>query len=509
MPSIDSALLVELRRLIADLGTDGGAMSPSLYDTAQVVRLAPPAEGTHLALEWLISQRQADGGWGDVEAPRARDLPTLAVLLALQAHVGATPAYQDLIEAGLAFLRRQAPQWIGPLPDDIPIGAELLLPALLQEAAQVGLTLSLEPYAALIALGERRRDLIARLRPGAGTTAVHSWEAWGRIPDPDLLDLAGSIGHSPAATAAWLRAAASHAELAGDRARARDYLHQAAAATGMAIPGVVPTVWPIARFEQLFGLYALLIAGLLNHPLLRDVVQPQIAEMAHSLTPAGFSFSDFFMPDGDDTAAAAALLCTVRHPVDLAVLRQFAIGDHFCTWRHELQPSVSATARAVHALGLTGESTRQAQAFLLQHQTHDWRWTVDKWNSSWLYTTCHVIIALAPLRNCNAEVQAAVEAILRHQHADGGWGGGAVSNSIETAYAVLTLQFLLKQGLLSDQGCAALGRATAILTNDQHPGAERVQRWIGKEMYTPYRVDRVFELTAALALSLEEILVCR
>src|SRR5206468_11903416 len=113
---------------------------------------------------------------------------------------------------------------------------------------------------------------------------------------------------SPAATAAWLHAAAGHADLADACATARRYLTQAAAATGMDIPGVVPTVWPIARFEQATSLYTLLIAGLLDHPRLRDVLKPQIDDLAAAMRPNGLGFSDYFAPNGQTTAAALAVL---------------------------------------------------------------------------------------------------------------------------------------------------------------------------------------------------------
>ena len=102
--------------------------------------------------------------------------------------------------------RPEACHWAAPLPDDLPVGVELLLPQLIDEAAAAGLDLPNEAYIHLRELGARRRRMIARLQLRPGTTPVHSWEAIGTCPDPALLDAAGSIGNSPAATAAWLRA---------------------------------------------------------------------------------------------------------------------------------------------------------------------------------------------------------------------------------------------------------------------------------------------------------------
>jgi len=64
--------LAELQSLMADLGKAGGLISPSIYDTAQVLRLYPPPEGPEPTLDWLLQQQQADGGWGDPSVSYAR-----------------------------------------------------------------------------------------------------------------------------------------------------------------------------------------------------------------------------------------------------------------------------------------------------------------------------------------------------------------------------------------------------------------------------------------------------
>ena len=496
-------LLTDLRHLLSELGYDGGQISPSVYDTAQVARLAPPATGVWPTLEWLAAQQQPDGGWGDPATPLARTVPTLAAVLALHTH-GMRKSSRNAAQEGLSFLYRQASHWAGPLPEDLPIGVELLLPTLLQVAVKAGLSLPTAPYQRLTVLGQRRRELIQRIRPGAGTSAVYSWESWGERPDPALLDPTGSVGHSPAATAAWIVAAHDIPELADHRATAQRYLSQAAAATGTGVPGVLPSVWPLNRFEHLFGPYALMMAGLLDHPALSDLAQAQIENIAQHARPNGYSFSDDFEPDGDDTAAGVALLKQRGYPVDLTMLRQYDRGEHFCTYPYELQISLSATARAVSALRLAGVDVSRHAERLAAHQSLDGRWSGDKWSRSWLYTTSHIVQALQGLPGQREALAKAQMALLAHQHANGSWGSDGRSSHTETAYAVLTLRMLMRDQELAPQIRAQLARARRFMRDSYRPFQRSEDYcWIGKEIYRPYRVDRAFELTAMLAMELD------
>jgi len=493
---IVDSLLTELRSLIQNMGQDGGLIGPSIYDTAQVIRLAPPASGVEHTLHWLVAQQQPDGGWGDPAFPRARDVPTLAALLTL--HLYAISAqHRKIIQSGLDFLWRHAPIWAGPLPDALPIAIELLLPRLLEEAEVAGLSVPRAPYAALIALGERRRRMLAALPARAGTPPAHVWEGWGIAPDPNLLDASGGVGHSPAATAAWLCASSGRADLAEARAAAHRYLAQASAATGVGIPGVVPTVWPITRYEQAFALYALLTAGLLDHPALSDLVQPQIADLANSFRSTGIGFSDCFMADGDDTAAAMAVLKASGHSISLGALERFAHHDHFCAYTGELQPSLSVTAHAVHTLRLFDPASARAQRYLIERQLPDGRWLDDKWNGSWVYTTSQAVIALAGTAHIDV-IKRALDALLAYQHADGGWGTANDSTGEETAYGIFALRAVLPLGLADHAAHAALERAERWMFASYRPNQEHQYAiWLGKEQYQPQRIVRVIELTAA------------
>jgi hypothetical protein len=499
MNRITSILFTDLRHVIRDLGKDGGLIGPSIYDTAQVLRFAPPPEGVWPALDWLREQQRPDGGWGDPAAPRARDVPTMAAMLALHTYSRRKSA-RSAIQAALAFLRQQAAHWAGALPDDIPVGIELLLPRLLDEAAAMGLQVPTAPYTELIALGRRRRRLIAELRPRAATPPLHCWEAWGTEPAIELLDRSGGLGHSPAATAAWLRAADGRMELRDARVAARRFLEQASAATGLDIPGVAPTVWPISRFEQSFALYMLLIAGFLDHPALQDVVRPQIDDLARALRPDGLGMSDFFKPDGDDTAAALAVLKATGRPADFAAINAFRSDDHFCAYAGELQASVSVTAHAVHLMALLGQKCNQSAAYMIERQLPDGRWLGDKWNGSWLYTTSQAIVALKDTGHTDA-IGLAADALLTHEYTDGSWGIHG-STAEETAYCILALRALLSGGVVNGAGHQALARAERWMLHQYRPfRPSAVTCWLGKEMYRPLRLANLIELVGTIPLA--------
>jgi Squalene-hopene cyclase C-terminal domain/Prenyltransferase and squalene oxidase repeat len=497
-------LLADLRAKIGDLGQRGGLMSTSVYDTAQVLRLCPSRE-SDAAADWLLAQQGSDGGWGRPDVPLARHVPTLASVLALHRleHRGA----QAAAARGIAFLTLHAAEWREPLPDDIPVGVELLLPKLLEDSDTVGLNIPTLPYEALMRLGVRRRALIARMQNVTRTQAIHTWEAWGEAPDPGLLSPTGGLGDSPAATASFWAKAQGHAGLREVVERARRYLESAAKATEENRPGLVPTVWPINRFEQSFALYALSVAGLLDHAGLSAAVSLQLDDLARALRAEGLASSDSFIPDGDDTAAAIVALRMGNRPVDLKPLKEFEEKGRFCTWPHELQPSISVNARAIHALALFAEDISGPRQFVLERQRADGRWSGDKWNSSWIYTTALVVLALgAHAGTAHTDVrflEAGVKALLEAQREDGSWGGGKDASSVETAWCVLALRSVLPIEIERRRVVMSLRRALRFLLANYRPfHLVTVRSWLAKETYGTPRLDRVVELTAMLTLAL-------
>lgn len=497
-------LLTELRSTIADLGKGGGSISPSVYDTAQVLRLFPP-EDPEPALQWLLSQQKADGGWGSPETPYARDVPTLAAVLALHKY-RLMPHAQMAHNTGLDFLQRHANHWVDIPIDELPSATEMVIPYLIEEAATNGIKLSSTAYASVYQLRKLKLNKIARIPLKVGLPPTYSWEALGQPVDSLLPDSSGSIGLSPTATAAWLHHAAQRPDLLEPVSRAKRYLTQATTATGLNIPGVVPHAWPIPGFEIAYSLYVLLATGLLTEPALQDVVDPIINELWLMMARNhGVGFDDNFTPDVDDTAVATAVLQAKSRQVDPFAILQFKNGDHFCTYQHELNPSVLANAHALYGLAFTGERYMAAEKFLLERQRKDGRWLADKWHSSWIYTTLEVILALNQL-GYTTEAAKAIETLLQHQHPNGGWGSGQCPNRTETSYALIILSTLRRAGFLHAKGAMALQQGYHWLNSNYgtHRKAEE-KLWLAKESYTPYRIDRIYELSALTSIAIERV----
>ncbi len=244
------------------------------------------------------------------------------------------------------------------------------------------------------------------------------------------------------------------------------------------------------------SLYTLLLAGLLDHPRLQDLIQPQIDDLAAALRPGGIGLSDGFMPDGGNTAAALAVLHGAGRPIDPTLIRQFARQDHFYSWPHELHPSISVTAKAVHLLALCDTAPQVSIDYLLACQGADGRWSSDKWNASWLYTTWQVIVALLKADAGHAAIKRATIPILSLQDSSGGWGAPLV-NAEETAYAVLALRTLINAGV---QGMAieqALAGGEQWMQHHYTPfRSNSFACWLAKEAYRAPRLSQVIELAA-------------
>lgn len=530
MGRVVDILVRDLEGLLASLGRDGGAIGPSVYDTAMVARLAPPDEGPEPALEWLSSQQYPDGGWGSPAYPVGRHLPTLAAVLALGSSRTRSARTRDARNAGLAFLREQESRW-NRVPDDLPIAMELTFPALVREASILGVELGEEPFRSLDAIGEEKRRFIRAIPLEPGTPPAYAWEALGLQPSTHLLDQVGSVGTSPAATAKWLSLTADREGLASQRRAAAAFLRVASRATGTGVPGVVPHAHPVNRFEQIFSLFAVLSAGLFDLPSIAAPRDAILDELQAAMRPEGIGYADVFTADGDDTACAVAVLSAAGRTPGFGPILRFHAQDRFQAYRGERNPSPSLNAHALCALSLVEESlSRQrpssvrdadsdldesatrggavrqaregARRFLLARQHPRGHFPEDKWHSSWVYTTYRAALALRP-GDDRAALEKMLSALRDNQREDGSFGAER-STRFETAQGLLTLRALRKKGVSTGDTDARIERANEYLLARYRPfHFEEEPLWIGKEVFSMPRIDRAVELAALLARAIE------
>ena len=506
MSALYEQILSELCHLLGET-RDRGAVGPSVYDTARALRFHDGLADRHDAYAWLIAQQQVDGGWGSVDFPLFRHAPTWAAWLALQ-RAGALPGATEALHAATRFLERQPDPYAHAVPDDAPIGAELILPPLSSEAAALSNSAAFPRHPALWPLRQARLDKLAKVATlPSGHPLLHSWEAWGRAqqasacPDED-----GSIGISPAATAAWR----AQALLQGDTlqaGRAAAYLQAAARATRSGIEGIVPNVWPINVFEPAWSLYTLHLAGLFAHSALSEAVRATVAPLETRMSARGLGPALHFAADADDTAVALSVLHLAGRAPAADALRQFESGALFVTFPGERNASVSTNIHALHALRLLGEPAVATRAYVEANRNPDGVWSNEKWHVSWLYPTAHAVAALAHGQPQWRDERALV-ALLQAQREDGGWGAGRAPTFEETAYALFALHAMdrSEEPAARRRIAQAVTRARAWMLARYVPHAlPQTPLWIGKELYCPTLVVRVAELAGLwLALHWEQ-----
>ncbi|MFC6839432.1 hypothetical protein [Xanthomonas theicola] len=493
MNALSEQILSELRHLLGEM-SDGGSVGASVYDTARSLQYHGGGDRQD-AYAWLLAQQQVDGGWGSQDFPLFRHAPTWAALLALQ-RADHLPGVADAFQAATRFLARQPDPYAHAVPEDAPIGAELILPQLCGEAAPLLAGMEYPRHSALLPLQQARLAKLGAVATlPSGHPLLHSWEAWGTSPATACPDADGSIGISPAATAAW-RARALVQGGATHAGRANAYLQAASRATLSGIDGVVPNVWPIDVFEPCWSLYTLHLARLFAHPALADVVRPIVAQIDARMSVRGLGPALHFAADADDTAVALCVLRLAGLDPAVDALCQFESGELFVTFPGERNASVSTNIHALHALRLLGKRAAGTSGYIDVKRNQRGLWDNEKWHVSWLYPTAHAVAALAQARP-QWRCERTLAALLQAQRDDGGWGAGRASTLEETAYALFALHVMDESEEPTGRRriAQAVARALDWMLERHAPySLPQTPLWIGKELYCPTRVVRIAEL---------------
>ncbi|TDC85804.1 hypothetical protein E1193_01805 [Micromonospora sp. KC606] len=494
--------------LIASLEAEPeGHVAPSVYETARLVALAPWLDGHAERITYLLGAQRADGGWGPPQGYAL--VPTLSATEALLATLqSGTAAQRDHEVARLADAATRGLQtlttWLRAdlLVPDTP-GADLIVPSLV---AAINQHLA---HAAAPCLGPwqgARLGLPAGINETRLLKVRHALAAGAKLPEKLLHFLEvlgpaarraagirpvgpGTVGASPAATAAWI---ASHDALTPtDPAVA--YLARVARG------GSVPCPLPITVFEA-----AWVISGLARAGMRVAVPAGVVARLSAAMNPRGTPSGAGLPADADTTSVALYALGQLGQPMEPRGLWAYETANGFCTWPGEDGFSVTTNAHVLDAFGQYVHSNPEPApryvatidrltVTLREHQMPDGQWR-DRWHASPYYATMCCTMALNDFGRRPLAVEAvarAVNWVLSTQRSDGSWGlwDGTAE---ETAYALHVL--LTARPEAAGVGAAASRGYTYLCSAaGQRPGPPL---WYGKELYHPAAIVRAAVLAA-------------
>jgi halimadienyl-diphosphate synthase len=492
-----------VRELLAEVAEEpSGHTSTSIYETGRLVALAPWLTGHGDRIEYLLAQQRPDGRWGPPDGYAL--VPTLSAteaMLTVRATLGPDSRVVDAIGRGAHALGRMlAGARAVPVPDTP--AADLIVPALVgaidDRLARSGSGLRLPMPAGM---DGRRLDSVRRLLTSGGPVPPKLLHAAEVVPDTvrDAPGIqpgpTGSIGASPAATAAWL--GGPPATAAGRSALA--YLEDAVKRYG----GPVPCATPIAVFERSWVLSTLARAGV---PV--DPPPGLVRSLADALGADGAAAAPGLPPDADTTAVTVYALALLGNAPDPECLWAYEVGRHFSTWPGEDGVSVTTNAHVLDAFTVgPGSRTGRRRAaavervagWLCERQRPDGAWD-DRWHASEYYATSCCALALDavgrrpgdPLgRLVDRALDRALAWVLATQRPDGSWGRWA-GTAEETAYAINVLLGTTRTPDARVLRAAARGCARLR----QFEGEPLHPLWHDKDLYRPAAIVRATVLAA-------------
>jgi halimadienyl-diphosphate synthase len=435
-----------------------GQTTPSIYETARMVSLAPWLGGHADRVRFLLAEQRPNGAWGQPDGYGV--VPTLSATEALLR----TPETRNAALRGLDALFA----WDGcAIPDTI--AAEVLVPQLVEDINQQGHARRLGLPAGI----DTSLLTALRARSAAGTPPPeklwHSLEFLGpaAVGAAGVTPQHGLVCGSAAATAAWLGTGPAPANLEAMQAR-----HG----------GPVPGICPITIFENAWVASAMADAGLAHR------VSPQIVDdLRAAIGPDGAPAAPGLPSDADDTAAVLYALARLGRPVSSDCLWQYETDVYFHCFLGARSPSTSTNAHVLDALiadparGPRHEGAiAKVARWLLSLQEPDGSWW-DKWHASPYYATqcCVAALARSGVPGAASAVERAGQWVLASQRADGSWGRWRGTDE-ETSYAVQILLHTNGSPSAVARGCDFLRRPD----RDERPDP----LWHDKDLYAPVKV---------------------
>ncbi|OGM45785.1 hypothetical protein ABOM_005479 [Aspergillus bombycis] len=515
--------------------------SLSLYDTAWVSMVSKAdAMGVRQwvfpeAFAYVLRQQHDNGSWGINASPVDVILNTMAGLLALLEHnvveaaagrVGSDigPAnYEERVSRAITALCGALEGW--DVQSTLHVGFEILVPCLLQQLAQRGVSLDFPGKQELMKLHQEK---LSKFKPEMviskqQTTLLHSLEGLiGKVEFETLkhhcTKYGGMMG-SPASTAAYLM----HSPVWDETAER--YLRNVVEKCGSC--GGVPSGFPTPIFESSWTISTLLGSGYAIEDFAREDIQAittylqKLFEKQHGL----LGFAPGFVPDADDTARSLLALSYLKVPMDpSSLVDYFEAPRHFQTYKLERNPSFSANANTLLALLRSPSPAayipqiEKTASYLIS--CWEGGELCDKWNLAPEYSEMLLVNAFVELiaawgkgdlTKLSTEIVTSkipivlshqLSKALVHQHENGSW-----DNSVErTAYSILLLAYTLKLPWpISHRELteASLFRGRDYLKQHAHDWSEGDYIWIEKVTYRLPMLAETYSL-AAMKVSTEE-----
>ena len=508
----------EVLKLIRDIGSS--KMSPAAYDTAWVAQTIELDQemGEH-ALEWLRANQLPSGCWGagEIHYNHDRVICTLAGMIALKKFGNE----KDQQRVNLARLGLDSA--LASLSSDVAgatVGFEMLVPLLLEQAYDLGALQRAEDKHLLIApavaqnyereyQGQRRGDItfdqlkqgkkqkLASLPDGIinrYVTIAFSTEMVGEdgihLLDVDnLLELDGSVGGSPSATAFY----ALNVKRGDPRAMA--YLRKVAEKNNLFNGGGIPEVAPFDTYEIGWALWNLSLIE--DRSSFEAACKPHLDFLAQDWKVGrGISFAqDYALVDGDNTSVIFETLHRFGKPVDLETLLSYERENHFCCYDPESTPSIGVNIHVLGALREAGldvqhSSVQKTINFIRSKRILNTFWA-DKWHASPYYATAHTIIAAAGF--ADDLVGNAINWIVETQRENGAWGYYK-ETAEETAYSLQALLIWQRNG--GNISKDVIKRGLNWLHEHREPPYAPL--WICKALYNPELIVQSAVLSALM-----------
>ncbi len=473
--------------ILANLGA--GEMDSVPYDTAWIARLAPhfPGRGFDEAIKWLREHQHPDGSWGAEKLHyHDRIVCTLSAIIALRL-AGRSFGDKRRIYRGESFLWRANGQLHKDANDTV--GFSVVTVSLINEAISLGLDVPRDLYGNAETIEKKLNMLGHDPNSWRNTSMVFSLEAVRTYfpEEPTFLDAQGSVGCSPAATAAVILQS-QHASK-----QALQYLERM---VQFQHDGGAADVVPVDTFEVAWALQLLRQAEAISpeHPDVKRVLD----RLWSAWSPKrGLAMSSYFMVQDLDCAATGfAALRWGGYPVNPDVFAAYEEPTHFRCFEGEIDTSLSAHIRALAALRMIDHHPRlepwieKIISTLRRYDVNGYFW-FDKWHASPYYLTCTAVPIFRGISDDLATPR--VSWIKKTQHPDGGWGYFGRSTPEETAYALQALVFWDHEVERIDPEQLDAGAAYLMKhVNDEH----FTPLWIGKCLYSPRLVVRAAILSA-------------